>query len=184
MPVTNEERKKRQREAQARYRAKLSPEDRGKKQQRWNKKNPHRHLKWRYGITKHEKDALFISQGSKCKICDAIESTQRWHIDHDHKTNKIRGILCFRCNHLLGNARDDVNVLRNAMNYLLGEPTMRSEEVICELLSCMRVAIKSGDWKVDGSCDPGVIIRRAEFYLAENLVVCPKEDEDNYALTV
>ena len=61
---------------------------------------------------------------------------------------------------------------------------MRSEEVICELLSCMRIAIKSGDWKVDGACDPDVIIRRAEYHLAENDVICPSDDEDYYAVTV
>ena len=42
---------------------------------------------------------------------------------------------------------------------------MRSDEIIADLLECMKAAIKSGDWKVDGACDPDSSIQFAELHL-------------------
>lgn len=43
---------------------------------------------------------------------------KEWHIDHCHKTNTFRGFLCQHCNHLLGNARDNSQILAGAIEYL------------------------------------------------------------------
>jgi hypothetical protein len=59
---------------------------------------------------------LFEEQDGKCLIC-GLES-QKLCIDHDHATDKIRGLLCRDCNLMLGHARDDQDILRNAANYL------------------------------------------------------------------
>jgi hypothetical protein len=79
-------------------------------------------LKSVYGITLEQYDALLASQGTKCAICPATTPTGkgngRWHIDHDHKTGKVRGILCGRCNLLLGHAADSIEVLDLAIKYL------------------------------------------------------------------
>jgi len=81
-------------------------------------------LKSKYGITADEYHALLIKQKSKCAICDKVfEDTTRAtkaHVDHCHKTGRIRGLLCNGCNLVLGHFDDDVNILKKAMEYLNG----------------------------------------------------------------
>lgn len=58
-------------------------------------------LKPRYGITIDEYDALLLSQGEVCAICQKLPQTSRilkLAVDHDHATGEIRGLLCQRCN--------------------------------------------------------------------------------------
>lgn len=59
---------------------------------------------------------MLEAQDCKCLIC-GLES-QKLYTDHDHATDKIRGLICHKCNTALGNARDDQDILRNAANYL------------------------------------------------------------------
>lgn len=59
---------------------------------------------------------------TECQICscDLTELNIRdVHLDHDHKTGKIRGLLCFQCNTGLGHFKDDVDRLQKAIDYLL-----------------------------------------------------------------
>jgi hypothetical protein len=58
----------------------------------------------KYNITPTERDALFISQGRMCACCAADDPGNMfgWHTDHDHRTGKVRGILCHSCNVKLG----------------------------------------------------------------------------------
>jgi hypothetical protein len=73
----------------------------------------------RYGLTAEEYQVWFETQEGKCAICGASQTTDHvLHIDHDHKLDIVRGLLCLNCNHLLGAAHDDVNVLRKAIKYL------------------------------------------------------------------
>jgi hypothetical protein len=74
------------------------------------------HVKTRYGITFAERDALLASQGGECAICSKRDA--RWHIDHNHQSSKVRGILCHQCNVMLGMAGDDPRRLRAAAKYL------------------------------------------------------------------
>jgi Recombination endonuclease VII len=61
---------------------------------------------------------LWISAES-CQNCGTgFKSTQDKHVDHCHKTNKVRGILCNGCNIGLGSFKDDINLLKNAIKYL------------------------------------------------------------------
>lgn len=79
------------------------------------------HYKTHYGITEDEKRAMEKQQGNMCAICRVpfIElDHRRVHVDHDHATGKIRGILCHSCNQVLGQARDSVVVLNSAVAYL------------------------------------------------------------------
>lgn len=85
-------------------------------------------FKRRYGITMDERDAMFAAQGYRCAICDATESNgPGWCTDHDHSCcpqkagscgSCIRGVLCYRCNTLLGHARDNADTLQAAIDYL------------------------------------------------------------------
>lgn len=81
-------------------------------------------LKVLYGITPEQYDQMFREQGGLCAIC-GLEgkktlATQRFalHVDHDHKTGKVRGLLCHNCNTILGNAGDSPDVLVKAIAYL------------------------------------------------------------------
>lgn len=75
------------------------------------------HLRQRYGIGGKEVDELLAEQGGVCAICSAADPE---HVDHDHDTGYIRGILCFNCNGGLGQFRDDIDYLTNAIDYLRG----------------------------------------------------------------
>ena len=78
----------------------------------------------KYGVS----NTWFYEQEKKqnyaCAICKKPE-TSLWHgeprelaIDHDHRTGKVRGLLCHRCNKALGEFRDDISLLQSAINYL------------------------------------------------------------------
>ena len=75
----------------------------------------HYHLTRRYGIGTSEVQALIERQGGRCAICGR-EGPE--HVDHDHTTGRIRGVLCFNCNGGLGQFGDDVARLQQAIEYL------------------------------------------------------------------
>lgn len=72
-------------------------------------------LKRVYGISRDQFNALAAMQGERCAIC---EKAVPLVIDHCHKTNKIRGLLCGRCNSAIGFLYDDVDLVRSAVLYL------------------------------------------------------------------
>lgn len=80
-----------------------------------------RYYQQTYGITRAERDAMLERQGGKCAICRA-ETTFRGrggaHLDHCHKTGKIREVLCSSCNQALGAFNDDPNLLRRAASHI------------------------------------------------------------------
>jgi hypothetical protein len=70
------------------------------------------HLKWRYGLTPEDYDAMVLAQDGKCPIC---ERRVRLVVDHDHDTGMVRGLLCYTCNTAL-----DTIDLDRARAYLQG----------------------------------------------------------------
>ena len=72
-------------------------------------------LKSRYGITFAERMALEKSQKGRCAICGVIQ--KNFHLDHNHETGKIRGLLCIKCNLALG-AIENKWLLAAALAYL------------------------------------------------------------------
>jgi len=78
-------------------------------------KNTYRYAK--YGITKEQFDELFKNQEGKCPICKT-ELKEEIHIDHDHLTGQVRGVLCGKCNKGLGQFNDNIESLTNAIKYL------------------------------------------------------------------
>jgi Recombination endonuclease VII len=75
----------------------------------------HYHLVRRYGIGAADVARLVDEQGGVCPICNKPSPE---HVDHDHASEEVRGVLCFNCNGGLGQFRDDVGALRNAIAYL------------------------------------------------------------------
>jgi hypothetical protein len=61
---------------------------------------------------------MWFDQEGKCAICKEPETTRVLSIDHCHKTNKVRGLLCQRCNLGLGNFLDSRGNLQSAIDYL------------------------------------------------------------------
>ena len=72
----------------------------------------------KYGITEDDYLRIFEGQKGVCLICGLPQLTKRLHIDHDHKTGKIRGLLCENCNRGLGMFKDDIVTLKSAIGYL------------------------------------------------------------------
>lgn len=75
--------------------------------------------KWRrvYGLNPKQVEALFRIF-TKCPICG--KKATRLQIDHCHRTGKVRGLLCARCNRALGQFGDSIKGLMKAVNYLKG----------------------------------------------------------------
>lgn len=76
-------------------------------------------MKQVYGISLAQRDAMLDGQGGKCYICEEdITGTNQCCVDHDHKTGKVRKLLCRTCNLGLGAFQDHPGLLRMAAEYL------------------------------------------------------------------
>ena len=79
-------------------------------------------LRDRYGITTEDYDLLLQEQSGVCKVCNKTCSTgRRLSVDHDHKTGKIRGLLCRNCNVALGYLGDNPLLFERCVLYLDGK---------------------------------------------------------------
>lgn len=78
-------------------------------------------LKSNYGLSVRQYDKLYNEQGGKCAICKTPQSELKKNlcVDHDHKTGKVRGLLCTLCNQGLGSFRDNQSNLEDALYYLI-----------------------------------------------------------------
>jgi len=77
--------------------------------------------KWMYGLTEEAFNAQLAAQKNQCAICDLVFEAgglRGPHVDHDHDVHRLRGVLCFRCNLLLGYSEDDPELLKRAAAYL------------------------------------------------------------------
>jgi hypothetical protein len=77
------------------------------------------HLRRKYGINASEYDVLLAAQNGCCAICNSTSHTPL-HVDHCHRTEKVRGLLCMNCNHAIGKFKDNPALLRSAADYLEG----------------------------------------------------------------
>lgn len=77
------------------------------------------HLTERYKLTPAQYEAKVEEQGGRCLICKGpVHGKRRGHVDHDHETGVIRGILCHGCNTGIGGLGEDPNNLRAAIAHL------------------------------------------------------------------
>ena len=76
-------------------------------------------LKYLYGITYAEYEFMLEEQEGKCWICKKRQSTKRQlSVDHNHKTGKVRRLLCHECNVVLGLVEEDTDRLETMITYL------------------------------------------------------------------
>ncbi len=85
----------------------------------------------RYGITAADYEAMYERQGGRCAICGAAEG--KLVVDHNHKTGKVRELLCHLCNAMIGCmigcAREDLAIIAAAAAYLYREQHPEREDV-------------------------------------------------------
>lgn len=94
--------------------------DRCRKQQR-RATARRNHVARTYGLTPDDYARLLEHQDGRCAICRGSR-TYELHVDHDHTTRLVRGLLCRRCNKLLRDVRDSRVVLGRAITYLWQTP--------------------------------------------------------------
>lgn len=77
-----------------------------------------RHIQNKYNLSAQEYFAMLLAQGGVCLICARAPTHKPLCVDHDHATGNVRGLLCHKCNALLGHAGDNPSVLASAIEYL------------------------------------------------------------------
>lgn len=84
-------------------------------------------LQSKYGLTLEQRDGLLAAQGGLCAlphckkpIAFSGKGLKAAHIDHDHKTGKVRGILCGFCNTSLGRLGDSAESIKGVLDYING----------------------------------------------------------------
>jgi hypothetical protein len=83
-------------------------------------------LKYKYGITLGDYNRMFEEQNGVCAICGKKESSlsnysdsiKHLSVDHNHMTGEVRGLLCDKCNRMIGYANENIKILNNAIRYL------------------------------------------------------------------
>lgn len=80
-----------------------------------------KHYQRKYGITPEEYEEMRSTQKGRCAICGEIgqeSGYDRLRVDHDHETGMVRALICLNCNTVLGHAKDNPEVLKQAIAYL------------------------------------------------------------------
>ena len=93
-----------------------------------SKQKAEKRLSTRYGITIEDYRVMQENQNGKCSICNKEQTRLnrnnkpiRLAVDHDHKTGRIRGLLCYKCNSGIGYFNDNIELLSKPINYLTKE---------------------------------------------------------------
>ena len=81
--------------------------------------SPDKYLKKKYGIGIEQKQNMLLNQNNKCLICECELTMEKAVVDHDHKTGKIRSLLCAKCNSGLGIFKENISNFENAIKYIL-----------------------------------------------------------------
>ncbi len=86
---------------------------------RYKERQLDRQLEKEYGISRAHWELILKAQDGKCKLCGKVFGGKiKIHVDHNHETQVVRGLLCHSCNIGLGHFGDDPERLRAAANYL------------------------------------------------------------------
>lgn len=103
-----------------------NPDKRKASKAAWDKVNPgkrklnsYKARVKKYNLSIEQYENMLVQQNGCCAICNnVLDKAEKTHIDHDHVTNKVRGILCHGCNTSLGGFKDSIDVLKSAVTYL------------------------------------------------------------------
>jgi hypothetical protein len=72
----------------------------------------------RYGLTREQYIDMMLEQDFRCPVCTDPVEASKWAVDHCHESGKVRGLLDYNCNTMLGKAHDNVATLSRAQVYL------------------------------------------------------------------
>ncbi|HEX2737134.1 MAG TPA: endonuclease VII domain-containing protein [Acidimicrobiia bacterium] len=89
--------------------------------QRDTDKDREYHLQRKFGLTQAEYEQRLAAQEGGCAVCGDRPGKTSLHVDHDHDSGAIRGLLCMRCNNALGLFREQTQLLENALRYVDGD---------------------------------------------------------------
>ncbi len=81
-------------------------------------RNRDKHLARTYGLSQEGYETLLALQGGVCAICKRAATAKAFHVDHDHTSGNVRGLLCDNCNRGLGCFKDDIERLASAIAYV------------------------------------------------------------------
>jgi uncharacterized protein YlaI len=104
-------------------------EIRNKSSREFRERNPEKVKRWkersrqierarRLGMTVVQLQMAYDAQNARCAICKREIEYRSAHTDHCHDRNVFRGFLCSDCNHILGFAKDSIDILKAAISYL------------------------------------------------------------------
>jgi hypothetical protein len=87
-------------------------------------------IKAAYSISEEEYFNMYSSQEGKCAICslEILAKNRSTHIDHNHTTGKVRGLLCHHCNTALGLFKENTKTLEAAMQYLNNDGFVKAKK--------------------------------------------------------
>lgn len=84
-----------------------------------------KHLRLKYGLSQVAVEAMAKAQNNGCAICGTAITPEYTgstdttaHVDHNHRTGKVRGLLCHHCNKAIGHFKENINIMQNAISYL------------------------------------------------------------------
>lgn len=87
------------------------------------------YFKSAYGLTFEDRAKIYVNQNGRCDICQDPVPLDKIAIDHDHKTGKIRALLCYSCNRNLAGV-ENKEFLKKALEYLKKHESARNKSVI------------------------------------------------------
>lgn len=99
----------------------------------WKAKNKERihssYINRRFKFLKSDYEKLLMLQNNRCAICGISQEDlpRKLAVDHCHKNKFVRGLLCFKCNTLLGLAKDNIETLHNAIKYLKNQGKQKDD---------------------------------------------------------
>lgn len=112
--------------SEAMFKSVKTTDDNGLRRHKLSKEaQRHYGLKRYYGLTGEDYGRMLAEQGGVCSICSKPEirlgpdgKPVPLHVDHDHETNEVRSLLCYKCNSALGSMEDNPANLRKAADYI------------------------------------------------------------------
>ena len=100
------------------------------------------HLRRKFQLTSEQYDAMLPEQGDACAVCGREpKAGKSFHVDHNHETGALRGLVCFSCNSALGNLHEDEARISALLTYLI---THDPEQQHLAALTRQRLAALAG----------------------------------------